>query len=64
MNGASMAVEQWQMADAMQRLRQFAYARNRLVDRVPRTVTFTDDECEALLAYIDQLRELIDEIGP
>ena len=57
-------VEQWEMAEAMRKLRRFATARNRDIDRDMRTVSLTDDECLALLAFIDGMRELIDEIGP
>lgn len=37
------------LAEAILKLSRYAYARNRAVDREPRTVTLTDDEAVAVL---------------
>lgn len=49
------------VAFAVRKLRTFAYVRDRVLEREPRTVTFTDDECLALVEYIDLLSDAVDE---
>lgn len=53
--------DQSDVANAVAKLRQFAFVRDRVLEREPRTVTFTDDECLALVEYIDLLTGAIDE---
>jgi len=37
-------------ADAIDKLKRYAFSRDRRIDREPRTITITDDEAVALLA--------------
>lgn len=53
--------DQSDVADAVVKLRRFARVRDRVLEREPRTVTFTDDECLALVQYIDLLTGAIDD---
>lgn len=53
--------DQSDVADAVLKLRRFAKVRDRVMEPQPRTVTFTDDECLALVEYIDLLTGAIDD---
>lgn len=41
--------------DALARLRRYAFARDRTIDREPRTITLSDDEAAALVQYVTAL---------
>lgn len=46
-----------ELQGAIDKLRAYAYARDRVIDREERTIILTDDEAVALLAALDSQRE-------
>jgi hypothetical protein len=52
--------EQWpwlaDAAQAMLKLARYADARDRAIDREPRTITLTDDEARGIIALVEHLQ--------